>query len=198
MILVIPQSSVYAREVPERDIVKRPVPNSCGKINEKAKLYLDRLGVITLRAEFCYRQDCELIARNMDKVERAHWFCGEKIIEKQGEIDGSGLECKYKSGEIEYLIFENGEAFRYLVSAHVVPPKIVSYSLGKYRTAASYISWGWPSKYTINRKTLEIQSLKIEDKGVTATCKLKAPEGIKGVLLRRVDALKKIKKKNKL
>ena len=198
LLLFMPQNAVHAGEIPKRDIINLPVPNSCGKFNAKAKLYLQRLGVITLRAEFCYQQDCELVAQHMNKVERANWFCREKIIEKKGDIDGSGLECKYKSGEIEYLIFEKGETFKYDVSALFVPPKIVSYSLGKYHTEVSYIGWGFPSKYTKNRKTLEIQSMKIEDEGVKAKCKLMAPEEIKGILLIKVDSLNKLMKRNKL
>jgi hypothetical protein len=199
LILVIPQSSVYAREISERDIVKPPIPNSCGKINEKAKLYLDRLGVITLRAEFCYQQDCELIARNMNKVERAHWFCAERVVAGDNDINGNGLECKYiRSGEIEYYIFEDGETVQYLASALVAPPKIVSYSHGLYHAAVSYISWGWPYKTTLIRKTLKIQSLTINDNGVKAICKLRAPKEIKMTLQKKVEEMNRVMKKNKL
>lgn len=30
---------------------------------------------VTKRAEFAYAADCDLIAKRMNEVEKAHWFC---------------------------------------------------------------------------------------------------------------------------
>jgi hypothetical protein len=38
-------------------------------------LYLNRLDVETMRARFCYAADCQLVAEQMSKVERAKWYC---------------------------------------------------------------------------------------------------------------------------
>jgi hypothetical protein len=39
------------------------------------RLVLLRNDVRTVRARFCYAQDCELIATQMNKVEKARWHC---------------------------------------------------------------------------------------------------------------------------
>ncbi len=40
-----------------------------------SNLYLDRLGVETMRARFCYAADCRLVADQMTRVENASWYC---------------------------------------------------------------------------------------------------------------------------
>lgn len=46
------------------------------EVNERgATLYLNRLGVETIRAQFCWAGDCRLIADQMSKAERASWYC---------------------------------------------------------------------------------------------------------------------------
>ena len=50
----------------------------CGEDADKhgTRLYLERMGMLTFRAKFCYAQDCELIAKTMDAKELARWLCG--------------------------------------------------------------------------------------------------------------------------
>ncbi|MBM4209703.1 MAG: hypothetical protein FJ167_01210 [Gammaproteobacteria bacterium] len=47
----------------------------CDAHDGGAVLHLVRLDVDTVRAKFCHSQDCELIAEQMNKVERARWHC---------------------------------------------------------------------------------------------------------------------------
>jgi len=48
----------------------------CGVEEDGNKLYMNRSGSYeTYRAQFCYAQDCRLIAKNMNAVERATLFC---------------------------------------------------------------------------------------------------------------------------
>ena len=50
--------------------------SKCAKVEDGAKLYLNRGGGIeTFRAQFCYAQDCRLIAKNMSRIEIASWYC---------------------------------------------------------------------------------------------------------------------------
>lgn len=46
------------------------------EVNERgATLYLNRMGIETMRAQFCWASDCRLIAEQMSRVERATWYC---------------------------------------------------------------------------------------------------------------------------
>jgi len=49
--------------------------NGCDAVEDGGKLHLNRSGVDTMRARFCYSQDCRLVAEQMNKVERACWHC---------------------------------------------------------------------------------------------------------------------------
>lgn len=49
--------------------------SGCDNLDNGGKLILNRLGVDTMRARFCYAADCRLIAEQMTKVERANWRC---------------------------------------------------------------------------------------------------------------------------
>jgi len=52
------------------------IHSNCEKVEDGAKLYLNRGGGIeTFRAQFCYAQDCRLIAKNMSRIEIASWYC---------------------------------------------------------------------------------------------------------------------------
>lgn len=50
-------------------------PIGCGAMETGGTLYLNRLGVETPRASFCYAPDCRLVADQMTKTERADWYC---------------------------------------------------------------------------------------------------------------------------
>lgn len=50
-------------------------PIGCGAMESGGTLYLNRLGVETPRASFCYAPDCRLVADQMTKAERANWYC---------------------------------------------------------------------------------------------------------------------------
>lgn len=47
----------------------------CDRVEEGSRLNLLRSGVSTVRARFCYANDCHLIASQMSKAEQAKWFC---------------------------------------------------------------------------------------------------------------------------
>lgn len=47
----------------------------CNTQEGGATLHLVRSDVDTVRARFCYSQDCRLIADQMNKAERARWHC---------------------------------------------------------------------------------------------------------------------------
>ena len=49
--------------------------SGCDTVEDRGKLHLNRSGVDTVRARFCYASDCKLIAEQMNKVERARWSC---------------------------------------------------------------------------------------------------------------------------
>lgn len=50
--------------------------NECPEADKYGiRLYLERVGIVSFRAKFCYAQDCELIAKAMDEKERAKWYC---------------------------------------------------------------------------------------------------------------------------
>jgi hypothetical protein len=50
-------------------------PIGCGAMESGGTLYLNRLGVETPRASFCYAPDCRLVAEQMTKAEKANWYC---------------------------------------------------------------------------------------------------------------------------
>ncbi len=46
------------------------------EVNEpSATLYLNRLGVETMRAQFCWAGDCKMIAAQMSRAENGIWYC---------------------------------------------------------------------------------------------------------------------------
>lgn len=46
------------------------------EVNEAAAtLYLNRLGVETLRGQFCWASDCRLVAAQMSSSDSASWYC---------------------------------------------------------------------------------------------------------------------------
>lgn len=47
----------------------------CDVVEGGSKLILNRSGFDTVRARFCYAQDCELIANQMNKAEHDRWRC---------------------------------------------------------------------------------------------------------------------------
>lgn len=50
-------------------------PIGCGAMESGGTLYLNRLGVETPRASFCYAPDCRLVAEQMTRAENANWYC---------------------------------------------------------------------------------------------------------------------------
>ena len=47
----------------------------CEVSEPAAILYLNRLGVETMRARFCWASDCRLVAAQMSNSEKANWYC---------------------------------------------------------------------------------------------------------------------------